>query len=87
MGEDVRATQRHAVSDSSGMLSLSLRPAHWQQRQPRVWPCRMKEWGKRFLQPVAEWFGMRFPDRIVRVPHCAGLHPSAPHPPCHPQSY
>ncbi|KAK9819060.1 hypothetical protein WJX81_003437 [Elliptochloris bilobata] len=28
---------------------------------------RMKEWGKRYLQPCAEWFGFRFPDRIVRV--------------------
>ena len=27
----------------------------------------MKEWGKRYLQPVAEWFGLEFPDRIVRV--------------------
>ena len=28
---------------------------------------RMKEWGKRYLQPCAEWFGYRFPDRILKV--------------------
>ncbi|KAK9807007.1 hypothetical protein WJX72_010642 [[Myrmecia] bisecta] len=28
---------------------------------------RMKEWGKRYLQPVASWFGFKFPDRIVHV--------------------
>ena len=28
---------------------------------------RLKEWGKRYLQPVAEWFGLSFPDRIMRV--------------------
>lgn len=31
----------------------------------------MKEWGKRYLQPAAEWFGFRFPDRIVRVTYCS----------------
>lgn len=31
---------------------------------------RMKEWGKRYLQPVCVKFGFEFPDRIVRVrPH------------------
>ncbi|KAK9815013.1 hypothetical protein WJX73_004876 [Symbiochloris irregularis] len=28
---------------------------------------RLKEWGKRYLQPVAEWFGLAFPNRIIRV--------------------
>ncbi|KAK9817494.1 hypothetical protein WJX74_009559 [Apatococcus lobatus] len=28
---------------------------------------RIKEWGKRYLQPIAEWFGLEFPDRIVNV--------------------
>lgn len=36
---------------------------------------RMKEWGKRYLQPVAEWFGLDFPDRIMLVRHTA----EAPH--------
>lgn len=26
---------------------------------------RLKEWGKRYLQPIAEWFGMEFPDTIT----------------------
>jgi hypothetical protein len=25
------------------------------------------EWGKRYLQPIAEWFGMEFPDTITNV--------------------
>ena len=28
---------------------------------------RIKEWGKRYLQPAAEWFGFEFPDRVVKV--------------------
>ena len=28
---------------------------------------RIKEWGKRYLQPLAGWFGVDFPDRRVRV--------------------
>lgn len=41
---------------------------------------RMKEWGKRYLQPVCIKFGFEFPDRIVKVLtyarpiHVAGLH-------------
>lgn len=27
----------------------------------------MKEYGKRYLVPVAEWWGFEFPDRIVKV--------------------
>ena len=30
---------------------------------------RMKEWGKRYLQPVCVRFGFEFPDRIVKVRH------------------
>lgn len=30
---------------------------------------RMKEWGKRYLQPVCVKFGFEFPDRIVKVRH------------------
>jgi len=33
---------------------------------------RMKEWGKRWLQPVAEWFGAWFPDRRVRLADARG---------------
>lgn len=33
---------------------------------------RMKEWGKRYLQPVAEWFGAWFPDRRVRLADARG---------------
>ena len=25
------------------------------------------EWGKRYLQPIAEWFGLEFPDAITKV--------------------
>lgn len=25
------------------------------------------EWGKRYLQPIAEWFGLEFPDQITTV--------------------
>ena len=28
---------------------------------------RIKEWGKRYLQPVCVKFGFEFPDRIVKV--------------------
>ena len=28
---------------------------------------RVKEWGKRYLQPVCLKFGFEFPDRIVKV--------------------
>ena len=28
---------------------------------------RIKEWGKRYLQPIAEWFGIEFPDRVQKV--------------------
>ena len=28
---------------------------------------RIKEWGKRYLQPVCVNFGFEFPDRIVKV--------------------
>lgn len=28
---------------------------------------RIKEWGKRYLQPIAEWFGIDFPDRVQKV--------------------
>ncbi|CAL8462889.1 g2423 [Coccomyxa elongata] len=27
---------------------------------------RIKEWGKRYLQPIAEWFGIYFPDRVQK---------------------
>lgn len=27
----------------------------------------LPEWGKRYLQPVAEWFGFEFPDTITNV--------------------
>ena len=27
----------------------------------------MKEYGKRYLQPAAEWFGFEFPDRTVKA--------------------
>ncbi|KAK9907295.1 hypothetical protein WJX75_000938 [Coccomyxa subellipsoidea] len=27
---------------------------------------RIKEWGKRYLQPIAEWFGIDFPDRVQK---------------------
>ena len=30
---------------------------------------RMKEWGKRYLQPAAMKFGFEFPDRTVKVQH------------------
>ena len=33
---------------------------------------RMKEWGKRYLQPVAEWFGAWFPDRRVSLSDARG---------------
>lgn len=33
---------------------------------------RLKEWGKRYLQPVAAWFGLDFPDRIIRVEDLRG---------------
>ena len=39
---------------------------------------RMKEWGKRYLQPVCVKFGFEFPDRIVKVrypsSHASNLH-------------
>ncbi len=25
------------------------------------------EWGKRYLKPMAEWFGFHFPDKITNV--------------------
>ena len=28
---------------------------------------RIKEWGKRYLAPMLEWFGIEFPDRVVKV--------------------
>ena len=28
---------------------------------------RIKEYGKRYLQPAAEWFGFEFPDRTVKA--------------------
>ena len=28
---------------------------------------RIKEWGKRYLEPVCVKFGFEFPDRIVKV--------------------
>ena len=35
------------------------------------WACflqdRIKEWGKRYLIPAAEWCGISVPDRVVKV--------------------
>ena len=28
---------------------------------------RIKEWGKRYLAPMLAWFGIEFPDRVVKV--------------------
>jgi hypothetical protein len=28
---------------------------------------RIKEWGKRYLIPAAEWCGIEIPDRVVKV--------------------
>ena len=35
---------------------------------------RLKEWGKRYLQPSAMKFGFEFPDRTVKVCMHASLH-------------
>eukprot|EP00891_Asterochloris_glomerata_P002715 jgi/Astpho2/2715/fgenesh1_pg.00050_%23_29_t len=35
---------------------------------------RIKEWGKRYLQPLAGWFGVDFPDRRVRIVGTHGQH-------------
>ncbi len=37
---------------------------------------RIKEWGKRYLAPMLAWFGIEFPDRVVKVrlpSDCANL--------------